>query len=212
MTAPPVCFLRGTRVRTARGETAIEDLKIGDLVETVCGRVKPIKWIGRQVFKKSSERWHPSVLPVRIARGAIADDVPHRDLYVSPGHRLFIDERLIEAQSLINGRSIAQALPDGTDQINYFHLELDEHEVIWAEGMPAETFQRTVGREHFDNFVEYERLYGADDHGAKRSYAPLARRRSRGTTLLRRVLSPIVEARDEVQMVRDRLAARERAD
>jgi hypothetical protein len=212
MSAPPVCFLRGTCVRTPQGEVAIENLRIGDLVETVRGEVLPIRWIGRQVFKKSSEHWLSSVLPVRITQGALADGVPQRDLYVSPGHRLYLDRCLIEAQSLINGRSIAQALPDGTDEIHYFHLELDEHEMILAEGAPAETFQRTVGREHFDNFVEYERLYGAEDHGPKRSYAPLVRRQSRVKTLLRRAISPIVDVRDKVRAVRDRIAAREGAD
>ena len=54
----PVCYLRGTHMRTPEGECRIEELaKIGDPIVTLSGESKPIKWIGRQRFKKSSERW-----------------------------------------------------------------------------------------------------------------------------------------------------------
>jgi hypothetical protein len=213
---PPVCFLKGTRIRTPEGETKVEDLKINDLVETLRGQL-PIKWIGRQSFKKSSKHWHESVLPVRISRCALDDGIPHTDLYLSPGHRLYLESVLIEGKLLINGRSIVQAMPGKTDQIEYFHIELEQHEVIFAEGAAVETFQfqLTNGREHFSNFVEYERRYGIDSRAATLPYAPVAGYhggRSELKAILRRVVSPIVDIRDPLQVAYDRIAARELAD
>jgi hypothetical protein len=215
MTAPPICFLRGTKVLTSTGEAFVEDLRIGDLVETMRGHPLPIKWIGRQCFKKASEHWHKSVLPVRISRSALDDGVPHTDLYVSPNHRLYLDSVLIAAHLLINGRSIVQAMPDGRDRIEYFHLELEQHEVIFAQGAAAETFQLMNGREHFSNFIEYERLYGVDPRVATPSYVPNAGyngRRSEFKRILRRAASTIVDVRDSVQVAYDRIAARGLAD
>ena len=211
MTAPPICFLRGTHVRTPKGELCVEDLKIGDLVKTLRGRSFAIKWLGRQVFKKASHHWHESVLPVRISRCALGDGIPRTDLYLSPGHRLYLDSVLIEARLLMNGRSIVQAMPDRRDQIEYFHIELEQHEVIFAEEAAAETFQVANQREHFDNFIEYERLYGVDS-AAMLPYAPVVGyngRRSELKRMLRRAASAIVDIRDPVQVAYDRIAARE---
>ena len=216
MTAPPICFLRGTRVLTSKGEICVENLKIGDLIETLRGDAIPIRWVGRQLFRKSTERWHPSVLPVRISPWALDDGVPHRDLYLSPGHRLYLDSVLIDAKSLINGRSIAQAMPDGMDEIHYFHIELEQHEVIFAEGAAAETFQMVNEREHFDNFIEYERLYGVDSRAPMLPYAPVVGgyngRRSELKGMVRRAVSMLVDIRDPVQVAYDRIAARELID
>jgi hypothetical protein len=215
MTAQIPCFLHGTRIRTPKGETGVEHLRIGDLVETVGGHSLPIKWVGRQVFKRASERWHESVLPVRISRCALDDGIPHTDLYVSPGHRLYLDSVLIAASLLVNGGSIVRAMPDGRDQIEYFHIELEQHEVIFAEGAAAETFQVVNGREHFDNFIEYERLYGVDNYAPMPPYAPVVGyngRRSELKGMLRRAVSTIVDIRDPVQLAYDRIEARQLVD
>src|ERR1700761_3829657 len=82
------CFLRGTRIRTPEGEIAVEALKIGVLVETLNGPL-PVKWIGRQSFRKDSPSWHWSVAPIRVSRFALSDEYPKRDLYLSPQHSLF---------------------------------------------------------------------------------------------------------------------------
>jgi Hint domain len=78
---PPHCFLPGTCILTSRGEVPVEELRIGDQVVTVRGEAKPIKWIGRQSFKKSGPAWQDSVMPIRIARGALDENTPHQDLY-----------------------------------------------------------------------------------------------------------------------------------
>jgi Hint domain-containing protein len=213
MTQPIPCFLHGTRIRTPKGETGVEHLRIGDLVETVRGYSLPIKWVGRQVFKRASEHWHESVLPVRISRCALDDGIPHTDLYVSPAHRLYLDSVLIAAILLVNGRSIVRAMPDGRDQIEYFHIELEQHEVIFAEGAAAETLQVTNGREHFDNFIEHERLYGVDNHAPMLPYAPVVDgRRLDLQGKIRRAVSTIVDIRDPVQVAYDRIEARQLVD
>jgi hypothetical protein len=204
------CFLRGTRILTPDGEIPVEDLTIGAPVETLNGPL-PIKWIGRQTFKKHSPSWHWSVAPIRIARFALSEQYPRRDLYLSPKHGLLIDDCLIPVEWLVNGKSIALATMDDRDIIDYFHIELETHEVIFAEGAPAETLLITNDREDFANFVEYERLYGGDERPAMKPFAPILKYKgARGEVerLLRLALSPVVDIRDPIQRARARIAAR----
>jgi hypothetical protein len=211
---PPVCpcYLRGTKILTFAGERRIEELVIGDLVETARGDQCPIKWIGRQRFRNAiGSDWQECVMPVRISRFALDDQVPRKDLYLSPAHSLFIDGVLIPAIHLVNGTSIVQGMPEGVEEIDYFHIELETHQVIFAEGALAETLLVTSDREMFDNFVEYERLYGSAERQAMTPYAPIARYdggRSELRALLRRLTSPIVDVRDPIQVAYDRIADR----
>src|SRR5829696_4130978 len=157
------CFLRGTNILTSKGEAHVEDLVIGDLVVTVDGEAMPIRWVGRNLFKKTGTRaWPQNVQPIRVSRFAIDDETPHADLYLSPKHALYVDGVLIPVENLINGMSVRPATPEGMDVVEYFHIELETHEVIFAEGTPVETFLVTNDRERFANFVEYERLYGLE--------------------------------------------------
>src|SRR3954447_5174518 len=135
-----VCYLRGTHIRTPEGECKIEELKIGDPVLTLSGESKPIKWIGRQRFKKSTECLPNDFEPIRISRFAFDERTPHRDLYVSPLHAIYMDGPLIRAADLVNGLDITQCGPDGSDVIEYLHIELSTYDVIYAEGATAETF------------------------------------------------------------------------
>jgi Hint domain-containing protein len=204
------CFLIGTRILTPRGEVPVEELTIGELVDTLNGPL-PVKWIGRRTFKKvASSPWHRSVAPIRVARFALHDQYPHRDLYLSPGHSLFVDGVLIPVKHLVNDRLVVRADMDDREVIEYFHIELETHEVIFAEGAPAETLLVTTGREGFANFVEYERLYGSEELPAMKPFAPIFSYGGRAELkgLLRLALSPIVDVRDPVQRARDRIAAR----
>jgi hypothetical protein len=205
------CFLRGTRIQTPDGEIAVEDLTIGTLVETLNGPL-PIKWIGRQSFSKDSPSWHWSVAPIRIARFALSDEYPRRDLYVSRNHGLLIDGYLMTAELLVNGKSITLSM-DSCDRIDYFHIELESHEVVFAEGAPAETLLVADDREQFENFVEYERLYGADAPAMK-PFAPILKYNGGGgelTRLARLAVSPVTDMRDPVQKARARIKARAEA-
>ena len=204
------CFLRGTLIQTPDGETLIEELKVGTLVDTLRGPM-PVKWIGRQRFEKARASWHWSVAPIRIARFALSDEYPRRDLILSPHHSLFIDGVLIPAQWLVNGRTVTIAEMDDCEAIEYFHIELETHEVVFAEGAPAETLLVDCGREQFVNFVEYEKLYGVDNERAMQPFAPRIEYDGPGgdlSRLLRLAVSPVVDIRDPIQKARAQISAR----
>ena len=168
-----LCFLAGTAIMTATGEVRVEDLRIGDLVETVDGKAKPVKWIGYHTYRRSAGPWSKSVMPVRIARHALDGRSPHRDLYVSRGHALYIDGVLIQAADLVNGASITQAVPEGVERLDYFHIAFEAHEGIFAEGVAAESLLLKDGKhEVFANFAEYARLYPDDPQPAMVPFAP----------------------------------------
>jgi hypothetical protein len=210
-----ICYLRGTRIRTPAGEVEVEHLKIGDLVRTLGGRAEPIKWIGRRRYTRTAGKpWPKGFEPIRIARLALDERTPHRDLFVSPGNALYLDGVLIAAQDLVNGRSIAPAVPAGVETIEYFHLELAEHQVIFAEGAAAETLQSASGnREWFSNFADYERRYG-EDRALHVSFAPrlgFNGGRSELRSRLRSAASPWIDRRTQLDRIRDRLAERAEA-
>jgi hypothetical protein len=208
----PACFLRGTRLEVYEGEVRIEELEIGVRVKAHRGGYLPVKWIGRRHYKYvAGSIWPKDLLPVRIGRKALDGETPHSDLYVSPKHRLYIDGVLIPAGHLINDVSIVQTMPEGVEDIEYYHVELETHEVVYAEGAAVETMLVTSDDESFDNFSEYERLYGAGARPVMAPYAPIARYaggRSELKALLRRVASPIVDIRDPIQVAYDRIAER----
>lgn len=195
------CFLRSTAIQTPSGEVPVEALRIGDLVKTVSGTALPIKWIGRQVYTRSGSSWPESVMPIRVARGALDENIPHRDLYLSPMHALLLNGVLIPVKELVNGTSIARALPDGREEIEYFNLLLDSHEAILAEGAPAETFRPNgTNQETFANFVEYERLYPGEPWPVLAAFAPVVRYGGRAhlKALLRLGVSRFAQVPDPV--------------
>jgi hypothetical protein len=155
-----VCYLAGTRIATPTGDVAVETLSIGDLVLTADGRAAPVRWIGVQtVVSRFADRLR--TFPVRITAGALDEGLPARDLLVSPGHAVFLDGVLVHAVALVNGTTIVRetAMPE---RFAYYHLELEDHALVLAEGVPAETFVDNVTRRRFDNFAEYATLYGDD--------------------------------------------------
>jgi len=152
-----ICFMAGTLVRTADGEVAVESLKRGDLVLTHDGRSVPVDWLGRQtVSLRFADKTR--VLPIRIRAGALAENVPSRDLLVSPDHAILVDGALIHASALVNGTSIVRET-DVPMTFTYYHVEVEDHSLILAENTPAETFVDNVDRLNFDNWAEHEALY-----------------------------------------------------
>jgi hypothetical protein len=204
------CFLKGTQILTPQGERPIENLQIREMVSTVSGEAKPIKWIGRMRFERDGQAsWDDEVAPIKIARGAFDGDLPHRDLYVSCHHRLLINGLLIPAHDLINGRSITQLSAMEADVLEYLHIELEGHNVILANGAPAETLDSNADRADFDNFDEYVALYGATLTN-QAFYAPIAARNGRRQALqshLRGMFAPIYDRRQPLEIIQDELAS-----
>jgi hypothetical protein len=151
------CYCRGTKILTDRGEVPVEDLCLGDLLMTIDGQAMPIVWIGHQTVSTTFS--DPlRVLPIRIKAGALDDNVPSRDLLVSPDHAILVDQVLIQAGALVNGSSIVREA-EVPATFTYYHIELDVHTLIQAENAPAETFVDNVDRLAFDNWQEHETLY-----------------------------------------------------
>ncbi len=159
------CYAPGTRVATPTGEVAVEDLQIGDLIATTSGAAKPVMWIGRRSHSAADVAKHVNLRPVMVRKDALGGGLPHRDLVISPMHALLIDEVFVPAAALVNGTSIVRS--EAAGPVEYIHVELDQHDVIFAEGAAAETFVNDDSRALFDNVSEYYDLYGiAESRGA----------------------------------------------
>ena len=146
------CFVAGTRIATPDGAVAVESLAAGDLVLTADGRAVPVRWLGRTVVSRAFA--DPlQVLPVRIRAGALAENVPSRDLLVSPSHAIRVGDVLAQAAALVNGTSVVRE-QDVLPVFSYYHLELDTHALVLAEGAPAESYLEGVEDIGFMNFAE----------------------------------------------------------
>jgi hypothetical protein len=212
---PAHCLLKGTMISTFSGYRPVQDLQIGDEVHTLAG-LKAIKWIGYNKFTKEEDKtWLDSVMPIRVARFAIDDHSPHSDLYLSPLHCVFFNEALIPVKYLINGTSVAQSAPPDMSAIEYYHIEFDGHEVLYADGALVESFfDGESEREAFSNFVTYERLYGAERQPKMTPFARILRYRNRREKIegvARSLISNIVDMRDPIQIARDQIATRAEA-
>ncbi|KQI67879.1 hypothetical protein AN189_13830 [Loktanella sp. 3ANDIMAR09] len=141
--AAPVCLAKGTRILADKGETRIEHLKVGDLVQTLDSGFQPVRWIG-----SSTRRARGRSQPVRIARGAMGPGQPCRDLVLSQQHRVMIKspiadrktgdaEVLVAAKMLIDMPGVAYVCD--MVSVTHFHLLCDRHELVLAEGAAVES-------------------------------------------------------------------------
>ena len=159
---------------------------------TASGRLRPIKWIGCRSYAGRFIVGRKDVLPVCIKAGALDDNAPTRDLWISPNHAMYFDSTnggvLVEAKDIVNGVSIMRA--ERIENVEYFHIELETHDVIVAEGALSETFIDDDSRGMFHNAHEYRRLY-AEEHGAPAHYC-----------------APRVDEGYELEAIRQRIALR----
>ena len=145
---------------------------------TKSGWTRPIKWIGGRSYPGRFVMGRKDILPVCIKAGALDDKVPKRDLWISPQPR-HVSRRacLIEAKDLVNGVSIVQA--EHVEKVEYFHIELETHDMIIAEGAFSETFIDDDSRGMFHNAHEYCELYANAAPTAAQYCAPRLERRLR---------------------------------
>ena len=143
-----VCFTAGTLIRTPDGSRKIETLSVGDEVLTLDGTTKPLRWIGRRAFSSDEIAQNPKLRPIRITTGSLGPKLPMQDLLVSRQHRVLvqseISHRMFGQSEVLVPAIKLTALPgifidESAQQIEYFHLLFDAHEVIYAEGAPAES-------------------------------------------------------------------------
>jgi hypothetical protein len=144
----PLCFLAGTRIATPDGEVPVEQLAAGDEVVTRRGEARHVIWVGKgRVLATPAKR--NAATPVIVRKGALADNVPHHDLRVTKAHALYIDDALIPVEFLVNHRSILW--DDHAQEVTLYHIELDSHDVLIANGAPAESYRDDGNRWLFQN-------------------------------------------------------------
>jgi len=154
------CFAAGTRIATPAGETLVEDLAIGDQILTHDGQSVAVKWIGQETTDTRFGIAERKTL-IKITAGALDHTTPDRDLVVTADHAMLVDGVLVAASALVNGTTFHQVdmtrLPQ---QFTVYHIETEAHQVVIANGAPAETYIDYVSRRVFDNYDEYIALYG----------------------------------------------------
>ncbi len=150
------CFVSGTMIRTVRGDVAVENLVVGDRAVTAHGVEREIRWIGMREVDCNTSAVPSKSWPVRVRAGAFGGDLPERDLSLSAGHPVLVghgdDEVLVPIMCLINGTSVARV---PTDTVAYWHVELDAHDILLAEGLPAESFLDYGNRSWFENDADH---------------------------------------------------------
>ncbi|MFV0490420.1 MAG: Hint domain-containing protein [Pseudorhodobacter sp.] len=145
----PICFLRGSTIRTKRGCLPVEALRPDDLVQTADNGFQPIAWIGSRLIRQYDTAFHERHGPILIRAGSFGMGLPDRDLFVSPQHRILISSRIagrmfgerevfVPARHLLGHPGVERAAHSGP--IHYFHLLLEAHEVVFSNGLRTESF------------------------------------------------------------------------
>jgi len=148
------CYVTGTRLTAPEGVVGVEDVAVGTMVLTASGESRAVRWVGHRTVNCALAPDPAAVWPIQIKAGAFADQQPTRDLWLSPGHSVFVSGVLIQAEKLVNGATIVQV---PTESVEYWHVELDQHDVLLAEGLAAESYLDQGNRTDFANggaFIE----------------------------------------------------------
>jgi hypothetical protein len=184
------CFARGTQIRTREGYRPIETLAAGDEVAVRFGGFAPIKAMVSHTLNSAAGKWvGESNLPVLVRRGALGENSPNADLCLTALHSVYVDGFLMPVGDLVNGTSITFEATDGRDGLDFFNIELDGHDILDAQNAFCES------------------LYSA----ATKRCAPLLRfngGRSQLRSRMRSVASLVVDRRQPIDIIRDKLEER----
>lgn len=142
VTAVPLCFCAGVHIATPEGDVAVENLRVGGKVVTLGGKVRPIRWIG-----ETSGLVNDDNRPVIVRADAFGPSMPLRDVRVTRGHSFLFRDVLIPIGSLVNGISIIW--DKDACIMRVFHIELDVHDILLADGSPAESYRDDGNRSGF---------------------------------------------------------------
>lgn len=143
-----ICFADGTRLLTPSGPRKVEDLKIGDLVMTADGRTAPVRWVFFKQWSAQDMSAHRNLAPICISKDAFGAGLPERDLLLSQQHRILVEgpiaqrmfgarEVLVPAKALLSLPGIYIDTPSAC--VRYYHIMLDAHEIVIAEGVRSES-------------------------------------------------------------------------
>ncbi|MBN9508019.1 MAG: Hint domain-containing protein [Alphaproteobacteria bacterium] len=140
------CFAAGTRIATTRGDVPVEALRVGDAVRTRGGGSAPVIWIGQRHVDCARHPRPDNVWPVRVRAHTFAPGRPRRDLLLSPDHAVFVRGALVPVRYLVNGATIVQ---QRVAAITYWHVELPQHDIVFAENLASESYLDTGNRGQF---------------------------------------------------------------
>ncbi|WP_428842131.1 Hint domain-containing protein [Planktotalea frisia] len=162
------CFTPGTMIATPTGERAVEDLKVGDRVITRDNGIQEIRWCGAKDLSAAQLAANDHLQPVLIQAGALGDNLPERDILVSPQHRMLLttDQATMyfeEREVLVAAKHLTML--DGVDRVEssgttYIHIMFEQHEVVLSNGTWSESFQPGeytldgIGKEQRDEILE----------------------------------------------------------
>jgi Hint domain len=146
------------------------------------------------------------VRPIRLAKSALAPNVPQADLYVTQAHGVFIDDVLVSAQYLVNETTITLCEASELNELEFFHIKLESHDVIYAEGAPVETLLNVD--ENAANFADYFRIYGVPTGNEAPCFPMLSNWRQAGLKSRLRVAISWIDRRKRIGVIRDRLKQR----
>ncbi len=142
------CFTPGTMIDTPDGPTPVERIEAGGIVST-SGGPRRVRWVGHRAIDIARHAAPHLVRPIRIRRDAIAPGRPHHDLLLSPDHAILVRDVLVPARLLVNHASIS--VEERVSKVTYYHIELDAHGLLLAEGLEAESYLDTGNRGLFAN-------------------------------------------------------------
>lgn len=178
-----VCFTPGTLILTPDGPIPVQNLAEGDRVITRDHGVQPIRWIGATTMSASYAAANKRLRPILIRKDALGPNQPERDMRVSRQHRVLVrdwradvmfgepDGVLVPAFALCNDSTIIEERP--TEDVTFIHMVFDNHEVVYADGLEAESFHpaaRTIAGLRSEQRAELLELFPELEAGRPFAY------------------------------------------